>query len=109
MCINLNSIFDSEIKVYYGTQVLRQSINIKTMCPNYKLQTVENTKIAFIASLSRRVGQDRNCHKKNSKLLSKFEHFTSKLESQPLKPVHQLRDSFEKAYKITTLTKHILI
>jgi len=33
----LNSLFDSEIKVYYVTQVLKQGINIQTMCPNYIL------------------------------------------------------------------------
>jgi len=32
----LKSIFDREIKVYYYVkQVLKQGINIKTMCPNY--------------------------------------------------------------------------
>ena len=35
MCVKLNSLFDSEMKVYYVTQVLKQSINTKMMCPNY--------------------------------------------------------------------------
>jgi len=35
-CIKLNSLFDSETKVYYVTQVLKQGINIKIMCPKYK-------------------------------------------------------------------------
>ena len=35
MCVKLNSLFDSEKKVYNVTQVLKQGINIKTMCPNY--------------------------------------------------------------------------
>jgi len=29
----LNLLFDSEIKIYYVTQVLKQGINIKTNCP----------------------------------------------------------------------------
>ena len=43
MCVKFNSIFDSEMNVYYVTQVLKQSIKIKTMCPNYILE-VRNTK-----------------------------------------------------------------
>jgi len=35
MCIQWNSLFDNEIKVYYVTQVLKQGININTMYPNY--------------------------------------------------------------------------
>jgi len=38
MCVKLNSLFDSEMKVYYVTQVFKQGINIKTMCPNYILK-----------------------------------------------------------------------
>ena len=37
MRIKLNSLIDSEMKVHYVTQVLKQGINIKTMCPNYTL------------------------------------------------------------------------
>ena len=44
MCVKLNSLFDSEIKVYYVTQVLKQGINIKTMCPT----TNSNLETAFI-------------------------------------------------------------
>jgi len=36
--IGLNSLFDREMKVYYVTQVLKQGINIKTMCPNNILE-----------------------------------------------------------------------
>ena len=43
MCVKLNSLFDSEMNVYYVTQVLKQGIKIKTMCPNYILE-VRNTK-----------------------------------------------------------------
>ena len=43
MCVKLNSLFDSEMKVYYVTQVLKQGINIKMMCPNYILE-FRNTK-----------------------------------------------------------------
>ena len=35
MCVTLKSLFDREMKVYYVTQVLKQGINIQTMCPNY--------------------------------------------------------------------------
>jgi len=35
MCVKLNSLFDSEMKVYFVTQMLKQGIDIKTMCPNY--------------------------------------------------------------------------
>ena len=38
MCVKLNSLFDSEMKVYYVTQDLKQCINIKTMCPYYKVE-----------------------------------------------------------------------
>jgi len=37
-CVKLNSSFDREMKVYYVTQVLKQGINIKTMCSNYALE-----------------------------------------------------------------------
>ena len=38
MSVKLNSLFDSEIKVYYVTQVFKQGINIKTICPNCVLK-----------------------------------------------------------------------
>ena len=40
MCVKLNSLFDSEKKVYYVTltHLLKQGINMKTMCPNYLLE-----------------------------------------------------------------------
>ena len=38
MCVKLNSLFDSDMMVYYVTQVLNQGINIKTMCPFYILK-----------------------------------------------------------------------
>ena len=34
MGVTLNSVFDREIKIYYVTQVLKQCIKTKTMCPN---------------------------------------------------------------------------
>ena len=34
MCVKLNVSFDSEMKIYYVTHVLKQGIGIKTMCPN---------------------------------------------------------------------------
>ena len=37
MCVKLNLLFDSEMKVYYVTQVSKQGINIKAMCTNYIL------------------------------------------------------------------------
>jgi len=37
MRVKLNSLIDTEMKVYYVTQVFKQGINIKTMCPNYTL------------------------------------------------------------------------
>jgi len=43
ICVKLNSLFDSEMKVYYVTQVYKQGINIKTMCSNYILE-FRNTK-----------------------------------------------------------------
>jgi len=44
MCVKLNSLFDSEMKVYYVTQVVKQGINIKrTMCPNYIIEFRNNT------------------------------------------------------------------
>ena len=43
MCVKLNSLFDSEMKFHYVKQVLKQCINIKTMCPNYLLE-IRNTK-----------------------------------------------------------------
>jgi len=38
MCDKLNSLFGREMKVYYVTQVLKQDINIKMICPNYILE-----------------------------------------------------------------------
>ena len=43
MCVQLNSLFDSKIKVYYVTQMLKQGTNIKTTCPYYILK-FRNTK-----------------------------------------------------------------
>jgi len=40
----LSLLFDSEMmEGVYVTQVLKQAINIKTMCPNYRLE-LRNTK-----------------------------------------------------------------
>jgi len=55
MCVKLNSLFDSEMKVYYVTQVLKQGINIKTMCPNYILE-LRNTNSHLLRVYLRRVG-----------------------------------------------------
>jgi len=52
MRVKLNSLLDREMKVYHVTQVLKQGINIKTMCPNY----IFKHDITFIESLSRRTG-----------------------------------------------------
>ena len=38
MFVKLNSLFDSEMKVYYVAQVFKQGIYIKMMCPNYILK-----------------------------------------------------------------------
>ena len=38
MFVKLNSLFDSEMKVYYVAQVLKQGIYIEMMCPNYILK-----------------------------------------------------------------------
>ena len=47
MCVKLNLIFDSEMKVYYVIQVLKQSTYIKTMCPDYILK-FKNTKSHYL-------------------------------------------------------------
>jgi len=52
------------MKVLYVTQVLKQDISFKTMCPHCILE-FRNKKSYFIASLSRWVGQDRICHQKS--------------------------------------------
>ena len=52
MCVQLNSLFDSEMKVYYITQVLKQGIKIETMSPNNYIRELRH-EIEFIASLSR--------------------------------------------------------
>jgi len=36
--VKLNSLFDSEMMVYYVTQVLKPGINNKTKCPYYILK-----------------------------------------------------------------------
>jgi len=33
LCVTFNSLFDIEIKVYFASQVLKQGININTLCP----------------------------------------------------------------------------
>jgi len=38
MCVKLNSLYEREMKVYYVTQVLKQGVGIKMMCPNYILE-----------------------------------------------------------------------
>ena len=38
MCVKLNLLFNSEMKVSYITYVLKHCINIKTVCPNYILE-----------------------------------------------------------------------
>jgi len=47
MCVKLNLMFDREMKVYHVIQVLKQGINIKTMCPNYILE-FRNTKLHLL-------------------------------------------------------------
>ena len=47
MCVKFNSLIDSEMKVYYVTQVFKQGINIKTMYPNYKLE-FRNTQLHLL-------------------------------------------------------------
>ena len=47
MCVKLNSLLDSEMKVYYVRQVLKQGINIKAMCPYYILE-FRNTKLHLL-------------------------------------------------------------
>jgi len=37
-CVELNTLFDREIKVCYVTQVLEQGNNIKMICTNYILE-----------------------------------------------------------------------
>jgi len=44
MCVKLNTLFDREMNVYYVTQVLKQGISIKAMCPNFILE-FRNTKL----------------------------------------------------------------
>ena len=46
LCVlfEVNSLFDSETKVCYFTQVFKQGINVKTMCPNYILK-IRNTQM----------------------------------------------------------------
>ena len=47
MCVKLNWSFDRELKVYYVTQVIKQSINIKTMCTYYVFE-FRNTKFLLL-------------------------------------------------------------
>jgi len=62
MCVKLNSLFDSEMKVYYATQVFKQGINIKTMYPNY-IHKFRNMKSHLLQVY---VGVwARNCHQRN--------------------------------------------
>ena len=58
MCAKLNSLFDSEIKVDFVTQVLKQVINIKATSPNYILE-FRNTKPHLL-----QVYLNRNCQLK---------------------------------------------
>jgi len=55
MCVKLNSLFDSKVKVYYVTQVLKQGIYIKTiwhkLITNNYILKFRNTKIAFVVYL----------------------------------------------------------
>jgi len=48
----VNSLFDSETKVYYVTQVFKQGINIKTTCPNYILE-FRNMQMYFVIFFSK--------------------------------------------------------
>ena len=50
MCVKLNSLFDREMKVYYVTQVLKQGVNIKTMCPNSYLN-LETQSLIYCKSI----------------------------------------------------------
>ena len=63
LCKKMNSLVDSEMKVYYVSEVLKQGANIKTMYPNYIFEFKKH-ELEFITSLSRHVDQDRNCHRK---------------------------------------------
>ena len=48
LCVlfKVNSLFDSETKVCNFTQVFKQGINVKTMCPNYILK-FRNTQMYY--------------------------------------------------------------
>ena len=43
MCVKLNSLFDSEMNVYYVTRLLKHGFNIKNICLYYILE-FRNTK-----------------------------------------------------------------
>ena len=47
MCVKLNALVDSEMKVYYVTQVLKQGNNTETMRTNYILE-FGNTKLHLL-------------------------------------------------------------
>ena len=44
----VNSLFDSETKVCYVTQVFKQGINVKTMCHNYILKFRNTQMYSFL-------------------------------------------------------------
>ena len=47
MCVKLNALVDSEMKVYYVTQVLKQGNNTETMRTYYILE-FRNTKLHLL-------------------------------------------------------------
>jgi len=53
----LNSLFDIETTVHYTTQVLKQGV--LTTYSNLETQNL------MYCNLSRRMGQDTNCHRKH--------------------------------------------
>jgi len=51
MFVQLNSLFDREMKLYYVTQVLKQGRNIKLMCPNYIYSILETSTRFYCKSI----------------------------------------------------------
>jgi len=47
MFVKLDSLVDSKMKVFDVSQVLKQGINIQTVCPNYILEFT-NTKLHLL-------------------------------------------------------------
>ena len=78
----LNSLVDSAMEVYYITQVCKQGVNIKTVCPNYKLELRSTQSHLYCKSIQERGSRQKLSSKSMSVKLLVIALYTCQAISQ---------------------------